>query len=126
MRIGAGTETNFDLGGSDLPRKFFFKILVYIQVLILAILFYKITLFLPLIISLTFLRVMLLPQFFLQYFLQTIEVENSYWFVFGPPLTPLFDLPITIRYISNWRKCTFSPYILHFFHIGPYILSLPL
>ena len=26
--------------------------------------------------------------------------------------------------ITNWRKCTFSTYILHFFHFGPYILFL--
>ena len=24
-----------------------------------------------------------------------------------------------------WYKCTFSPYILHFFYFGPYILFLP-
>ena len=28
--------------------------------------------------------------------------------------------------ITNKRKCTFSPYILTFFHFSPYILFLPL
>ena len=28
--------------------------------------------------------------------------------------------------IKERRKYTFSPYILHFFHFGPYILFLPL
>ena len=27
---------------------------------------------------------------------------------------------------KSWRKCTFNPYIFHFFHFGPYILFLPL
>ena len=28
--------------------------------------------------------------------------------------------------IFSWHKCTFSPYILAFFHFSPYILILPL
>ena len=29
-------------------------------------------------------------------------------------------------FIFSWHKCIFSPYILTFFHFGPYILILPL
>ena len=40
-------------------------------------------------------------------------------------------MPKPNRYVLNYviltrRKCTFSPYILTFFHFSPYILFLPL
>ena len=58
--------TTIGLGGAMTPPKFFFlKILLYICVLILAILFYKITFFPPLTISLIILRGMLYLQTFL-------------------------------------------------------------
>ena len=37
-------------------------------------------------------------------FLQTVEIENSYWFALGSPLTLLFDLPIITHYINNLLK----------------------
>ena len=52
-------------GGAMAPPKFFLKIYYYICVLILTILFYKITFYFPLTISLLFLRVMLYLQTFL-------------------------------------------------------------
>ena len=30
------------------------------------------------------------------------------------------------QFFRYWRKCTFSPYILVFFHFGPYIFISPL
>ena len=44
---------------------------------------------------------------------------NGYIFIYVDILT--YD-----NIISSRRKCTFSPYILVFFHFGPYILILPL
>ena len=57
------TEPPLDQGGQWPPLDFFFlKKLLYICVLILTILFYKITFFFPLTISLILLRVMLYSQ----------------------------------------------------------------
>lgn len=47
---------------------------------------------------------MLQPQTFLQQFyklLQTVEVPNSYWFLFEPTIYIIIYLPITIYHISN-------------------------
>ena len=57
--------TTLGLGGAMAPLNFFKNILLYIFVLILAILFYKITFCFPLLISLILLRVMLYSQTFL-------------------------------------------------------------
>ena len=70
------------------PPIFFFKY-YYICVLILAILFYKITFYFSLTISLIFLRVMLLTNFFIT-FLQTFLVANFYWFVYGHTIYIIF------------------------------------
>ena len=40
------------------------------------------------------------------------------------PCLSLFQLLNSFFFF--WRKCTFSPYILAFFHFSPYILILPL
>ena len=51
----------------------------------------------------------------------------------------MWDVAVGLKIVNNFvtlwfskkkkkkrRKCTFSPYILHFFHFDPYILFLPL
>ena len=70
-----------------LPKLFLFLIILYICMLILAILFYKITFCFPLTIS-------LIPLWLMLYltFLQTVLVANSYWFAYGHTTYMIFLL----------------------------------
>ena len=79
-------------GGAVALPNIFFKILLYICVLILVILFYKITFCFSLTVSLIFLRVVLYSQNFFITFLQTVLVANSYWFAYGPTTHIIFLL----------------------------------
>ena len=47
-----------------------------------------------------------------------IDILNSSFF--------FFIIKISRKSVVLWRKCTFSPYILAFFHFRLYILILPL
>ena len=89
----------FGLGG-QWPPQFFLNILLYIWVLILAILFYKISFYLFKNIIDSFKSIVIFTNFS-TIFLQTVMVANSYWFAFGPTTYIIFLLIITTHHISN-------------------------
>ena len=79
----------------------------------------------------------------IQFTLFPFGLLRSIWSIcvhFGPFVSIFMHLHTRKRYVwwvestyskskfikKNRRKCTFSPYILTFFHFGPYILILPL
>ena len=88
MQINQGRNYPWTRGAMPpliLKKKYYY---IYMCVLILAILFYKITFYFPLKISLILLRLMLYSQTFLQ----IILVSNSYWFAYGPNTHIIFLL----------------------------------
>ena len=57
---------------------------------------------------------------------ETTTILFLYKLSFISHLLYTWKLFFILVFINIWRKCTFSPYILTFFHFGPYIFILPL
>ena len=95
----AWTEPWLDLRGNGPHPNFFFKILLYIWVIILVFCFIKLH-FYSLNNTIDSFKSIVIVTSFSTAFLQTVKVANSYWLVFGSSLTGFFYLPITTYHIS--------------------------
>ena len=88
------------INGWTCPNFFLKNVIIYIYILSLEILFYKI-IFLPLNNIIDYFKSIVIATNFSSIILQTVKVINFYWFTFGSTTYIIFFLLITTHHINN-------------------------